>query len=258
MQVSNFDAREAILRSIREHLAASAPHDFVRGEGQEADGRGQTEGERLSRVKTEMLPQDNGRLTFATLAGEPVAPPSLLEIFRENLEAVGGHCMVASSEAEVVAALNSIVAGLQPTPLRARRIALSNAPLIQRLAQQITATTEEIAVTPSSADLFEYDLGITTAQAAIAETGTLVLDSECERHRLVSLVPPVHVAIVQASTIVLTLGEALAEVHRKEGVALSPTITLITGPSRTADIELTLAIGVHGPQELFVIVNEGK
>ena len=83
-----------------------------------------------------------------------------------------------------------------------------------------------------------------------------MLDSEAERHRLVSLVPPVHIAIVEAANICLTLGEALTAASQSS--ELSPTITFITGPSRTADIELTLAIGVHGPQELFVIVKDGK
>jgi L-lactate dehydrogenase complex protein LldG len=80
------------------------------------------------------------------------------------------------------------------------------------------------------------------------------LDSSRERHRLVSLVPPVHIAILDASQIVATLGEALSTLRQEEPV--SPICTLVTGPSRTADIELTLAIGVHGPQELYVIVND--
>ncbi|HEX5601397.1 MAG TPA: LUD domain-containing protein, partial [Pyrinomonadaceae bacterium] len=71
----------------------------------------------------------------------------------------------------------------------------------------------------------------------------------------VSLVPPVHIAIVNASSIVETLSDALALLQKKE---ISPAITFITGPSRTADIELTLAIGVHGPQELYVIVDGSK
>jgi L-lactate dehydrogenase complex protein LldG len=109
---------------------------------------------------------------------------------------------------------------------------------------------------PNAHDIFAYDVGISTAQAGIAETGTLVLDSAKERHRLVSLVPPVHIAIVNASDIVETLSDALALLQKDKEI--SPAITFITGPSRTADIELTLAIGVHGPQELFVIVNESK
>lgn len=108
---------------------------------------------------------------------------------------------------------------------------------------------------PNAHEIFHFDVGVSTAQAAIAETGTLVLDSAVERHRLVSLVPPVHIAVVKASSIVETLSDALALLQKKE---ISPAITFITGPSRTADIELTLAIGVHGPQELYVIVDGSK
>jgi len=148
--------------------------------------------------------------------------------FKESVEAVSGHCIITTDAAD---ALKQIL-----TDLNSQRIAYSDNP-------------------PNAHDIFHFDVGVSTAQAAIAETGTLVLDSACERHRLVSLVPPVHIAIVNASSIVETLGEALALLQKKQ---ISPAITFITGPSRTADIELTLAIGVHGPQELYVIVDGSK
>ncbi len=148
--------------------------------------------------------------------------------FKESVESVSGHCIVTTDATDV---LKQIL-----TDLNLRRIAYSDNP-------------------PNAHDIFDFDVGISTAQAAIAETGTLILDSSCERHRLVSLVPPVHIAIVNASSIVETLGDALALLQQKE---ISPAITFITGPSRTADIELTLAIGVHGPQQLYVIVDGSK
>ena len=232
----NTSARDAILGSIREHLAASALHDAVHAEGAH-------EGE-FKKAKLDVkVPPSNGTSL------------SLVDIFCENLKGVGGHAVVARNEDEVVTALTRIISDLQKTPLRARRIALSDAPVLDRLMSRMGVAVDEITMSPSAAELFEYDVGVSTAQAAIAETGTLLLESESERHRLVSLVPPVHIAIVETADICLTLGEALAAVRR--GSELSPTITLITGPSRTADIELTLAIGVHGPQELYVIVNEG-
>jgi len=231
----NISARDSILGSIRQHLAASAPHDGVHAEGSEE----------IAAHLEVANPSSNG------------SSLSLVEIFKDNLEAVGGHCVVARSEPEVVAALRDMICGLQMTPLHARRIALSNAPTLEPLLGQTEIDVDEIAECPSAAELFAYDVGVSTAQAAIAETGTLVLESESERHRLVSLVPPVHIAIIQMTSICLTLGEALAAVRRGESAEVSPTITFITGPSRTADIELTLAIGVHGPQELYVIVNEG-
>jgi len=109
---------------------------------------------------------------------------------------------------------------------------------------------------PSTQDLFSIEVGITRAQAGIAETGTLVLDSSMEQNRLISLVPPVHIAILDASRIYATLGETLAMLQNENEP--SPAITFITGPSRTADIELTLTVGVHGPKELHVIVVQDK
>ncbi|HEY2973232.1 MAG TPA: lactate utilization protein [Pyrinomonadaceae bacterium] len=234
----NTAARDSILGSIREHLAASAPHDAIHAEGSH---------ESVAHLQVTSPLSDESSSNCS----------SLPEIFKEKLEEVGGHCIVASSHHEVVAALTQIISDLQKTSLRARRIALSNAPALERLLNQIEVDVDDIAISPDVAELFDYDIGISTAQAAIAETGTLMLESECERHRLVSLVPPVHIAIVGVGNICLTLGEALAAVQGSEARELSPTITLITGPSRTADIELTLAIGVHGPQELYVIVNQG-
>lgn len=150
---------------------------------------------------------------------------SLVQLFKQNLEAVDGHCIVVQSESEVGETVKRLTEG--------KKIATPNA---------------------LRADLFKSEVGVTSAQAGIAETGTLVLDSSVDRNRLVSLVPPVHIAILDASRIYTTLGETLAVLQ--SGEELSPAITFITGPSRTADIELTLAIGVHGPQELHVIINQ--
>jgi len=155
----------------------------------------------------------------------PSAVASVVNEFKRNLEAVDGHCFIVHSEAEVADAVKQIAHG--------KKVATSAAP-------------------PTTKDLFNYDVGITKAQAAIAETGTLVLDSSAEQNRLVSLVPPVHIAILDASRIYATLGETLAALQANGDV--SPAVTFITGPSRTADIELTLTIGVHGPQELYVII----
>lgn len=153
----------------------------------------------------------------------------IVDRFKESVESVAGHCIVT---ADVTDAVNQIIADL-----KAQRIASSDNP-------------------PNAHDIFQFDVGISNAQAGIAETGTLVLDSARERHRLVSLVPPVHIAIINASSIVETLGDALTLLQKDKEI--SPAITFITGPSRTADIELTMAIGVHGPRELYVIVNGSK
>lgn len=232
-QTDNSSSRESILRSIRTNLAASKLPDA-----------------RESAIK------HVGELLSADLPSRNIEndSASLVELFKSSLEAVDGHGIVVHNESDVVRALTDIITRLQRTDLQARRIAISDSPKVERLVRNISVNVDEVAITPSASNVFTFDIGISGAQAGIAETGTLLLDSSRERHRLVSLVPPVHIAILDASQIVATLGEALSTLRQEEQV--SPIVTLVTGPSRTADIELTLAIGVHGPQELYVIVND--
>jgi L-lactate dehydrogenase complex protein LldF len=92
--------------------------------------------------------------------------------------------------------------------------------------------------------------GLTGCSCAIADTGTLVLTSASGKPLSASLLPEIHIAVVGNSQIVWSLEEALRTPELREASAS----VLITGPSRTADIEMTLTIGVHGPKELHVLV----
>ncbi len=83
---------------------------------------------------------------------------------------------------------------------------------------------------------------------ALPETGTLVLESSEEKPRVVSLLPRVHLALLHPSALRADLHHVFAEFKQKN------YLIFVTGPSRTADIELTLTIGVHGPQALYVWV----
>ncbi len=100
--------------------------------------------------------------------------------------------------------------------------------------------------------LFDIDAAITTTVGAIAESGALVLWPDEKEPRLMSLVPPIHIAVLEADTIYNTFCEIL---QVQGWPARMPTnILLISGPSRTADIEMTVAFGVHGPKELIVLL----
>ena len=94
--------------------------------------------------------------------------------------------------------------------------------------------------------------GVTGALLGIAESGSLVLVGGEGRPLTASLLPDIHIAILRESDLVPTLPEALA---RPEIRAASAAV-IITGPSRTGDIEMTLSIGVHGPKELHVFLIE--
>ena len=96
------------------------------------------------------------------------------------------------------------------------------------------------------------DIGITSADYALADTGTLVMLSSPQEARLISLLPPVHIAVVPRERILSGLDE-LFNILPKAAEQTS-SMVLITGPSRTADIEQILVRGVHGPGEITVVV----
>ncbi|HKB11111.1 MAG TPA: lactate utilization protein [Vicinamibacterales bacterium] len=96
------------------------------------------------------------------------------------------------------------------------------------------------------------DIGVTGCHGAIAETGSLALISGPGCSRTVSLLPPVHVALVRRPDLFATMSEFFAA--RADAMAQAANTTFVTGPSRTADIELSLTIGVHGPGRVVVIL----
>lgn len=92
-------------------------------------------------------------------------------------------------------------------------------------------------------------LGISEAQWAVADTGSLVLDQTVAAQRLVSSLPTIHLALLPTANIVADK----TQVFQRMNPATSRYIAFITGPSRTADIERVLTIGVHGPERLVVV-----
>jgi len=102
-------------------------------------------------------------------------------------------------------------------------------------------------------ELFDsIDAAITTTRGAIAETGTLILWPSSDEPRLMSLVPPMHLALLDGNAIRDTLDDALRD--QRWAAQMPPNALLISGPSKTADIEQTLAYGVHGPKRLIVVL----
>jgi L-lactate dehydrogenase complex protein LldG len=94
--------------------------------------------------------------------------------------------------------------------------------------------------------------GLTGAQGGLADSGTLALLSGPARPRLASLLPPIHIALLSRKLIYPSMADFMAA--HSEHVSRAGNLVFITGPSRTADIELTLTLGVHGPRELYIII----
>ena len=125
-------------------------------------------------------------------------------------------------------------------------------PLLRGAGVELMDFTEPLGFVQKAAGV---DLGITAAECAIVESGALMVRASEGWPRAASLLPPVHVAVLTASQRIRSVGE-LVPIWREwlssQGL-LPSAIHLITGPSRTADIELTLVLGAHGPKVLHVV-----
>lgn len=205
-----------------------------------------------------------GRLRNALEKGElplpevaPLSAPSLnqaakVEQLKRLMEAVHTEVHVVAAD-DWVANLKALVKQRQFNSL----VYGPETPLGKALE---TAWEQDLpALTPYTEDienfkeqLFACDASITSTKGGIAESGALILWPDKKEPRLMSLVPTVHIAVLEAETIYNSLGEAMAEGQWQNGMPTNAL--LISGPSKTADIELTLTFGVHGPKELIVFV----
>jgi len=103
------------------------------------------------------------------------------------------------------------------------------------------------------ADIATCEASVTSCELLVARTGTIVLSS-LHQGRIPSVYAPVHVCVAFSSQLVYELGEGLALLKDKYRQFLPSMISFATGPSRTADIEKTLVVGVHGPKEVYCFV----
>jgi len=169
-------------------------------------------------------------------------PKALLDRFLLEARALGVEAFVEGSVASVRERLAAIVG--------TRRVLSWNP---ERLPYDAGAIVAGACL--GSAPLREQadaEIGVTGCDAAIAETGSLVLLSAPGAARTVSLLPPVHVALVRPQDLCFSMGGFFEASAAR--MADASSCTVVTGPSRTADIELSLTIGVHGPGRVVVIV----
>jgi len=131
------------------------------------------------------------------------------------------------------------------TLLEGRPAVMSDAPILGAcgLPYPIDVSREALA---------KADVGITSADYALADTGSIVMLSRSGESRLISLLPPCHIAVIPVSRLLSGLDELLERLP--DPLRESSAMAIITGPSRTADIELRLVRGVHGPGEIHVVL----
>jgi L-lactate dehydrogenase complex protein LldG len=162
-------------------------------------------------------------------------------LFAQRLEKLAGKCFFASTP--------DAAADYVRTLLDGKRAVASAAPFL--LACGITGLPG-VSMDTSRDACALADIGITSADYALADTGTLVLLASPKESRLVSLLPPVHVAVFPQSAILTGLDELFSVLP--DPAEQTSSMVLITGPSRTADIEQILVRGVHGPGVMHAVI----
>lgn len=181
---------------------------------------------------------------------------ALLTQFESELLPIGVRVHQASSIDSAAEHIARIV-----LERKAKTVVAADAEVVERidLPKRLRSAGITYVTEASDADLraiaIDAGIGVSGVDYALADTGTLVLLARKGQPRSISLVPPVHIALVKAEQVVHGLDDLFGLLRSEKGVNdLGSAVTFITGPSRTADIELTLVVGVHGPQELHVVI----
>jgi L-lactate dehydrogenase complex protein LldG len=174
-----------------------------------------------------------------------------VEQFVQQFAKLNGKPVRVRSRSEAAAAVRDLLQGKTAVASNAPFLAECGLTSVAGVRGGFTSREELRAACATS------DFGLTSADYALADTGTFVMLSSPQEARLVSLLPPAHIAVIPASAILPGLDELLMQLPKP--AEQTSSMVLITGPSRTADIEQILVRGVHGPGEIHaVIVEEGE
>jgi len=193
------------------------------------------------------------------------ARDNLVEKFQKEFELVSGEFNLCDNNATVVQSLTQFIQSSASS-----KVAISGHPICKRLgiAEKLQAQLPDVNFlvedieSENSFDrtrlrnsMAQVQLSITGVEYLIADTGTIVSVAGAQASRQISLLPSIHVVLATREQIVPNMADLFEQIQRTHGTKLpGSTLTCITGPSRTADIEKVLIKGVHGPTRLLMIL----
>jgi len=194
-------------------------------------------------------------LEFRGNIGYQGGGPDPVRCFQEALAASGGQPHIVADRQSAASTVLDLVRGRS-----ASRILLGRGRFLDSLdlARALRDDGREVNVVDSLTQgtsreaFFAADIGISGVEYLIAETGSVVMSSRLEDPRSLSLLPPVHIAVAERRQLLPDLFDLFAACSANG--TLPSCLSVITGPSKTGDIELRLVTGVHGPGEIHVIL----
>lgn len=167
----------------------------------------------------------------------------LLASFRDELEELRGEVFLEKDQGALIGKLSELIRKRQW-----KQIFCGDEFTFQKLSER------GIPLIAPDDNLTEIEVGISGCESLIALTGSVLVSSKSGAGRRMNVFPPVHIIIARRSQLVETIGEGF-EMIEKYYPEMPSQISLISGPSRTADIEKTLVMGAHGPKELIVFID---
>lgn len=167
---------------------------------------------------------------------------SLVQEFKNNLELIGGKVILCKSNSEIAEQIRLIC-----LEKKQDKVFCTDPELAKITEGIITANSEE-------KDFLDLNIGLTSCELLVAHLGSVLISSAQVSGRRLNVFPEIHIVVAKQSQIVDYLDNAMAKLQEKYKNRLPSLISNITGPSRTADIEKTLVMGMHGPKTLIVII----
>ncbi len=171
--------------------------------------------------------------------------PDVLSCFKNELETINGTCIICENEAEVYSGIQEFMRNNNLESIYCRDTYISGQ--LQKFG---------ISCSNNPDNFISMQAGITGCEFLIARTGSVMVSSASESCRQMNVFPPVHIILAHASQLVNYVEDAMIAIQNKYADNLPSSISTISGPSRTADIEKTLVLGAHGPKELLVFLSK--
>ncbi|MDP4238057.1 MAG: lactate utilization protein [Bacteroidota bacterium] len=169
--------------------------------------------------------------------------PDAITCFKNELEAIKGQCILCEDELALYTKLRLF-------------ILKNNFSYLYCLDSYIADRLKvyDIPFSKAETDFESMEAGVTGCEFLVARTGSVLVSAASKSGRQMNVFPPVHIVLAHVSQLVHYPEDALVAIQKKYRASLPSSISTITGPSRTADIEKTLVLGAHGPKEFVVFL----
>ena len=185
-----------------------------------------------------------------SLLKDEVINENFYELFKTKAEELTVKVLRAASSKE---ASDLIIGHIRH--FQVKKVASTPLTMVGDQALQAYAPAEDVDFTMelNKEKIEQADMGISEFDLGIAQLGCIVQDASDLHTRLVSMLPPIHLALLRTAALVESFSDALEIIEKAYKGNIPPYLSFITGPSKTADIERELTIGVHGPEKLIIL-----